>query len=91
VDDNIKATCEMKFGRIKMRIWKHTYKDHNLFYFSNKMLFIWDGNHHFKAWYENINKTFGHANLHIKPKSIVLDGQKDNHAFITSLCDDINI
>jgi hypothetical protein len=55
------------------------------------MLFIWDGNHHFKVGYENINKTFGHANLHIKPKSIVLDGQKDNHAFITSLCDDINI
>ncbi len=55
------------------------------------MLLIWDGNCHFKVGYEYRNKEFSHANIHIKLTSIVLDGQKDNHVVITSLCDDIYI
>jgi hypothetical protein len=36
VDDDIKATCEMKFGRIKMRILKHTIKITTSFIFQTK-------------------------------------------------------
>jgi hypothetical protein len=90
VDDNIKATWD-DILREKNDQLETYLMDHNLCYFSKKMFSIWVRNHGFNGWYKNKNEKFAHANFHVEFTSIVLDGKMENHALITSLCDDLSM
>jgi hypothetical protein len=90
VDDNIKATWD-DILREKNDQLETYLVDHNLSHFSKKMFSIWVRNHCFNAWYKNKCEECAHVNFHVEYTSIVLDGKIENHALITSLCDDINM
>jgi hypothetical protein len=88
VDDNIETTWD-DILRDKNDQLETNFMDHNMFHLSKKMLFIGVGNHRFNAWYKNKSEKIVHADFHVESASIVLDNKMENHALITSLCDDI--
>lgn len=65
--------------------------ENNLQQFSNKMFHIWDDNYRYKAWYKSRCGEFNYEDYHLSVTIIVLDGHRKNHAFITSLYDDVNM
>ena len=65
---------------------KYLAADSDLKVFSNKMFFVYEGNHRLSAWWRHINKHHGSdPTWHISVDCIVLDARKQNNNLLNAM------
>ena len=88
VTENIRDSWSSHWRAANDSFEKYLAADKDLKVFSNKMFFVYEGNHRLSAWWRHINKHHGSdPTWHISVDYIVLDARKQNGNLLNTMSD----